>query len=134
MTYEETIDYYVQRGYETRNMKLTDLIQAENLDQIELGTINILTCNELSNAMVACKEFMILAREYYCSDQDRLIAEYAIYEQEDHDCRPLMNSLNANATYKCTYIGEEEFENVGAAIAYAVNLIYKTNKEESDHE
>lgn len=128
MTYDEAIEYYVNRGFETRNMNLCDLFNAENLDKIQLGTLNVLTCNELTNAMVACKDMMILAREYYNEEQDKIIAEYAIYRQEDHDGHKLMNSLNANATYTLDYLGDEEFDNVGAAIAYAVDLIYFPDK------
>jgi len=128
MTYDETIEYYVNRGFETRNMNLGDLVDAENLDKIQLGTLNVLTCNELTNAMVACKDSMILAREYYNEEQDKIIAEYAIYRQEDRDGHNLMHSLNANAIYTLDYLGDQEFENVGAAIAYAVELLYFPEK------
>lgn len=128
MTYNETIDYYVNRGYETRTMNLADLIEDENLKTITLGTLNVLTCNELTNAMVACKDMMILAREYYDDRKKEIVAEYAIYRQEDNDGNNLMNSLNANATYILDYLGDEEFDNVGAAIAYAVDLIYFPDK------
>ena len=134
MTYDETIEYYVNRGFETRNMNLCDLVDAENLNKIQLGTLNVLTCNELSNAMVACKDVMILAREYYDPGRKNIIAEYAIYRQEDNNGNNLMHSLNANATYILDYLGDEEFDNVGAAIAYAVNLIYTLDKNEEDQD
>lgn len=132
MTYEERIEYYVNRGFETRNMPLSELISSENLDTIELGTVNILTCNELTNAMVACLDVMILAREFYDFEQDKIVAEYAIYKQKDHDGHNVMNTLNINATYHFSYIGEERFDSVGAAIACAVSAVYREHEEKED--
>ena len=128
MTYEQTLEYYVNRGFETRDMKLEDLIKDEHLEKIELGTLNVLTCNELTNAMVACRDVMILAREYYDPGRKKIIAEFAIYRQEDRDGDNIMDSLNANAIYVWDYTGDEEFDSVGAAIAYAVNLIYRASE------
>lgn len=123
-TYEEIITELVDRAYEKRAVSLYDLIQSEkSLQKYEPGTYTILTGNELSSAVVPCDEYMILTRERYSEQEHRLVSEYAIYRQEDADGHPLIDSLNANATYYPFLIGKETFDNMAAAIAYAYKLI-----------
>lgn len=132
MSYEERIAKLVERAIETRNVSLHDLIRNEGLQEYEPGTLTILSGCELNNAIVPCKEYMILVRDRYDDTTDSFVAEYAIYEQFDHDGRNLKNALNANAIYRCSYIGEETFENMAAAISYAMKLIYSIKESEDE--
>ena len=135
MNYEERIAKLVERAIETRNMNLHNLIRNEGLQEYEPGTLTILSGCELNNAIVPCKEYMILVRDRYDDTTDSFVAEYAIYEQYDRDGHNLKNALNANAIYRCSYIGEETFENMASAISYAMKLIYSIKEsEDEDHD
>ena len=127
MNYEDKISALVERAIEKRNESLYDLIHSENLEEYEPGTLTILEGDELNHAIVPCKEFMILVRDRWDGETSEFISEYAIYSQRDHDDHPIMNAMNANATYVLEYVGEETFENMAAAIKYACDLIYDSH-------
>lgn len=132
--YEKRIEELVDRAFEKRSMPLYDLIMSENLQEMELGTLNILYGEELSNAIVPCEEFMILTRERYDEPTKDLVAEYAIYSQHDADGHNLVNSLNANATYRLEFVGEETFVSMTAAIVHAYTLINTITQSEREEE
>lgn len=130
------LDELIDRAFEKRSMPLHDFLISENLDTYETGCIDILYADGLNNAIVPCRGYMILARERWNEEDKTTIAEYAIYSEHDHDGHPLRNSLNANATYHLEYVGEEQFENMAFAIAYATDLICKLtdNERRMNHE
>lgn len=113
----------IARTCEKRSMPLADFIETENLGTYELGYEDILYADELNNAKVPCREFMILVRQRLDDENHCHVAEYAIYSQEDRDGHPLRDSLNMNAIYHLEMVGEETFENMAFAIAYAADLI-----------
>lgn len=123
MNHMDHLDMLIERSYETRTMPLRELIVSEHLEKYELGLEDILYADNLNNAIVPCYEFMILAREYYIPEQNEITAEYAVYSQHDHDGHNIINSLNMNAEYHLEFVGEETFDNMALAIAYAANLV-----------
>lgn len=133
-SYEKKIEELVERAMEKSDMPLYDLIMSENLQEMELGTLTILSGNELSNAIVPCEEFMILVRDHYDAVAKDTVAEYAIYSQHDADGHNLINSLNANAVYRLEFVGEELFANMAAAIAHAYTLINTITQSEREEE
>ena len=118
----DRFDELFSRSCEKRTMPLADFIETENLGTYELGYEDILYADELNNVKVPCRGFMILVRERL-DENHELVSEYAIYSQEDRDGHPLRNSLNMNAIYHLEMVGEETFENMAFAIAYAADLI-----------
>ena len=130
--YEKLIEEVVDRAIAKRNMPLAELIESENLNEYIPGTITILYGNELGSAIVPCRGHMILVRDRYDEISNDVIAEYAIYREHDNDGHNLYNSLNANATYKLEFVGEETFENMAYAIKYAVELIEKISDDPVD--
>lgn len=121
--YDKHLDELVERSLEKRDMPLYDLIMSEHLDRYEPGFVDILYADPLNNAIVPCRNFMILARDRYDANEHKIVAEYAIYSQHDRDGSNLRNSMNANAVYHLEMVGEETFENMAFAIAYAADLI-----------
>lgn len=133
-SYEKKIEELVERAMDKAEMPLYDLIMSENLQEMELGTLTILSGNELSNATVPCEEFMILVRDRYDAVANDTVAEYAIYSQHDADGHNLINSLNANAVYRLELVGEELFVSMAAAIAHAYTLINTITQSEREEE
>ena len=121
---DNRLDALVERAFAQRNVGLADVIEIENLYEYELGHEDIIYADSLNWAVVPCEEFMILAREHYDYCSKKVVAEYAIYSQHDHDDDNIRNSLNMNAIYKLEFIGEETFTNMAYAIAHAANLIH----------
>lgn len=129
--YDKLIDELVERAIEKRHMPLAELIESENLQEYIPGTMTILYGDELNNAIVPCRGFMILTRDRYDEEKKDFISEYAIYAEHDNDnMKPLYNAMNANATYKLVYVAEETFENMAFAIADAVEAIRETTEDD----
>jgi len=124
------LDELIDRASQKRSMPLRDFLISENLDTYEPGYIDILYADELNNAIVPCRGYMILARERWSVEDNSIVAEYAIYTQHDHDGHPLQNSLNYNATYKLEYVAEESFENMAFAIVHAACIIKQITENE----
>ena len=120
---DKHIDELVNRSMDERTMSLLDLIYEENLHDYELGYEDILWADSANNAIVPCEDYLILAHEHYDEQSKRVVSEYAIYSQEDHDGHPLLSSLNMNATYHYEYVCSESFPSMAAAIAHAYNAI-----------
>ena len=120
---ETRLDALVNRAFEERCDTLATVIEKEDLYEYELGHEDIIYADSINWAVVPCEEHMILAREHYDYCSKRVVAEYAIYSQHDHDDDNIRNSLNMNAVYKLEFIGEETFLNMAYAIAYAANLV-----------
>ena len=125
------IDELIKRAEELRHTPIDEFIEEEDLYTYELGYEDILWADDLNNAIVPCYDYMILARERLDDDYNT-VAEYAIYSQHDKDGHPIMNSLNMNATYKLEYAGDQQFDNMAAAIAYAFNLIYQLHTNDKE--
>ena len=121
---ETRLDALVSRAFEERCDTLADVIEKENLYEYELGHEDIIYADDLNWAVVPCEEFLIMAREHYDYDAKKIIAEYAIYTQHDHDGNNISNSLNMNAVYKLDYVGDQGFTNIAYAISYAADLIH----------
>ena len=117
-------DELIERAHEKHSMPLSDFIESEDLYTYELGMEDILEADFLNVAIVPCRGYMILARERWNDEDNETVAEYAIYSEHDNDGHPLRNSLNANATYHLEYVGEEQFENMAFAIAWAADLVH----------
>lgn len=131
---DELINELVERSIEKRNMNLSDLIDSENLDVYKPGTVNILTVDEMNNAIVPCRGFMILAHEHYDEDIKKVCSEYAIYKEVPNAAPALYDSMNYDARYELEYIGDEVFDNMAFAIAWAADLIFHlTNEDHSVH-
>lgn len=130
--YDKLIEELVERATEKRAMPLAELIESENLQTYVPGTMTILYGDELNNAIVPCEDRMILVRDRYDENVKAFVAEYAIYSQHDADGINMSNALNANATYRLEFVGEETFRNMAAAISHAYNLI--TTLTENDRE
>jgi len=135
----DRLDELIKRANEERHMPIDKFIEKENLSKYELGYEDILYADDLNNAIIPCYDYMILARERL-DENYNTVAEYAIYSQHDKDGKNIMNSLNMNATYELEYAGDQLFDNMAAAIAYAFNLIHQlhqnelNNEKENDHE
>ena len=127
---ESRLDALIERAFAQRNVGLADVIESENLYEYELGHEDIIYADSLNWVVVPCYDRMILAREHYDATSKSVVAEYAIYTQHDHDGRNILNSLNMNAVYKLEWCGEETFDNMAYAIAYAADLIH--TMEEND--
>lgn len=125
------LDELITRANEKRSMPLYDFIMSEHLQSYQLGYEDILYADDLNNAVVPCREYLILTRERLDSDNN-FVAEYAVYSQHDADNAPLCNSLNMNATYTLEFVGEETFENMAFAIAYAADLVRKMTDNDYD--
>lgn len=106
---------------------LSELIEKEHLEELSIEYETILYAMEACHAIVPCYDSLILAYDHYDADSHNLIAEYAIYVQKDRDGKNLTNAINYNADYELEYVGEETFENMAAAIAYAYNLLRTLN-------
>ena len=126
---ENRLDALVERAFAQRNVGLADVIESENLYEYELGHEDIIYADSLNWVVVPCGEYMILAREHYDADAKAIVAEYAIYSQHDHDGENIRKSLNMNAVYKLEFLGEETFDNMAYAIAYAADLIHNMKEE-----
>lgn len=119
-----------ERAMAKRNMPLYDLIMSENLQTYVRGRIDILSADELNNAMVPCRNFMILAKDRFDKEENDWVAEYAIYRRTGKDTfGDDISSTSGNvficeAIYELEYVGEETFENMATAIKYATDLIY----------
>lgn len=124
------IDILVERAMEKRSMPLTDFISTENLQTHELGYEDILYADAINVALIPHEEYMLLVRNRWDDDTHASVAEYAIYSQEDHDGRPLLNSLNMNATYHLVKVCPDSFRNMASAIAEAVEDLYNVDEEE----
>lgn len=120
------LDKLIERAIEKRHMNLHDFIMSENLEAYELGYEDILYADELNIAKIPHEEYMILLRQRLDSKQN-IVVEYAIYSQEDHDNKPLYNSLNMNATYHFIRTGDRVFCNMADAISEATDDIYDIN-------
>ena len=120
---DKRIEELVNRSFDERTLDLARLIEQENLFDYELGYEDILWADSANNAIVPCEEYLVLAHEHYDEQSKRVVSEYAIYSQEDHDGNPLRNSLNMNATYHYEYVCSESFPSMAAAIAHAYNAI-----------
>ena len=136
MNYENKVNEVCERAMEKRNMPLYDLIMSENLQRYVRGRVDIFYGNELNNAMVPCRGFMILAKDRYDDDKHDWVAEYAIYRRADKDSfgddisDTSGNVFMCEAVYDLEYVGEETFENMASAISYATNLIYSMKESE----
>lgn len=122
--------------YMMNETPLAELIEKEHLEELSIEYETILYAMEACHAIVPCYDSLILAFDHYDSDIHSTVAEYAIYSQHDRDGRNHPNAINYNADYKLEFIGEETFDNMAAAIAYAYNLIHQLhqNEKENDHE
>lgn len=123
------LDILVERAMEKRSMPLADFIRTENLQDYELGYEDILYADAVNVAIIPHEEYMILIRCRWDDNAHVSVAEYAIYSQEDHDGRPLLNSLNMNATYHLVKVGPDSFRNMVAAIAEAAEETFSLNEE-----
>lgn len=117
------LDELIERACEKRSMPLADFIQTENLITYELGYEDILYADDINIAKIPHEEFMILLRERYDKNAHRNVVEYAIYDQEDRDGMPLLNSLNMNAIYHLVKVDKHSYRNMASAIAKAVTDI-----------
>lgn len=117
-------DELIERAHEKHSMPLSDFIESEDLYTYELGMEDILEADFLNVAIVPCREYLILVRERFNEEDKAIVAEYAIYSQHDHDGRTLKNSLNMNAIYELEYVGDQQFENMAFAIAWAADLVH----------
>ena len=80
--------------------------------------------------MIPCEGFLVFVKEDSYEGKPRgFFAEYAIYNENDDDDIPLVNSLNYCAEYRLVSICKDEFPNVGDAIAHAVRRIHNNMKE-----
>lgn len=119
---------------------LSELIEKEHLEELSIEYETILYAMEACHAIVPCYDSLILAFDHYDPKNHSRIAEYAIYSQHDRNGRNIPNAINYNADYNLEYVGEETFENMAAAIAYAYNLLHQlqqndiNNEKENDHE
>lgn len=126
--------------YEEACTSLAQLIEAEHLEELAIERETILYAMEACHAIVPCHDYLILTYDHIDFDTRKRVAEYAIYSQHDRDGMNLPNAINYNAIYRLEFIGEELFDNMAAAIAYAYNLVHTihTNDEnmrkENDHE
>lgn len=128
------LDELIERANAERSMHFDEFIEKENLYEYELGYEDILYADNLNNAIVPCREYLIIVRERWNEEDHAPVAEYAIYSQHDKDGENLMNSLNMNATYKLEYVGDQQFENMAFAIAWAADLVFHmTNPDHSKH-
>lgn len=126
------LDKLIDRSFEKRSMPLKEFLASENLDTYELGYIDILYADNLNNAIVPCRGYLILTRERWSDEYKGLVAEYALYSEHDNDNRPpLRNSLNMNATYKLEYVCDTQYENMAYAISYATKHIENMEKEDN---
>lgn len=126
--------------YMYQGTSLAELIEKEHLEELSIEYETILYAMEACHAIVPCHDSLILAFDHYRPEDHDRVAEYAIYSQHDRDGRNLPNAINYNAVYKLEFIGEETFESMAAAIAYAYNLVNQIrqndieNAKENDHE
>ena len=120
---DRKLEDLVNHSFETRTWNLSDIITNEKLTDYELGYEDIIYADSNNYAIVPCEEYLILAHEHYDEQNKKVVSEYAIYSQEDHDGHPLRNSLNMNATYHFVYVHDETFESMAGAIAHAYNAI-----------
>ena len=128
------LDELIERANAEHSMPFDEFIEKENLYEYELGYEDILYADNLNNAIVPCRDYLIIARERWNEEDHAPVAEYAIYSQHDKDGNNLMNSLNMNATYNLEYVGDQQFENMAFAIAWAADLIFHmTNPDHSKH-
>lgn len=142
MTREEYENALFDRAHEymMNETPLAELIEKEHLDELSIEYETILYAMEACHAIVPCYDSLILAYDRYNSASHSRVAEYAIYSQHDRDGKNLQNAINYNAHYRLEYVGEETFENMAAAIAYAYNLVRQlhqndlNNEKENDHE
>ena len=142
MNREEYEDALFNRAHEymMNETPLAELIEKEHLEELSIEYETILYAMEACHAIVPCYDSLILAFDHYDSKNHCTVAEYAIYSQHDRDGKNHQNAINYNADYKLEYVGEETFENMAAAIAYAYNLIRQihqndlNNEKENDHE
>ena len=142
MNREEYENALFERSHEymMEGTPLADLIKKEHLEELSIEYETILYAMEACHAIVPCYDSLILAYDHYDPENRSRIAEYAIYSQHDRDGKNIPNALNYNADYRLEYIGEETFESMAAAIAYAFNLIHQlhqnelNNEKENDHE
>ena len=126
---KDHLDILVERTMEKRSMPLADFIRTENLQDYELGYEDILYADAINVATIPHEEYMILVRDRWDDATHAPVAEYAIYSQEDHDGRPLLNSLNMNATYHLVKVCHDSFRNMASAISEADSDIYNIDLE-----
>ena len=136
MKYEDKVNEVVERAIETRAMPLYDLIMSENLQTYIRGRVDIFYGNELNNAMVPCRGYMILVRDRYDTVSEDFIAEYAIYKRSDknyfgEDISKMSGDVfMCEAVYTLEFVGEETFDNMASAISCATKLIYSMKESE----
>ena len=121
-------------NYMNDEIGLAELIHRENLTELSIEYETILYAMEACHAIVPCYDSLILAFDHYDSSKHCRIAEYAVYSQHDRDGKNLPNAINYNAVYNLEFIGEETFENMAAAIAYAFSLLYQLHQNEINYE
>ena len=80
--------------------------------------------------LIPCEGFLVFVKEdSYMGCVGKFFAEYAIYSEHDDMDAPLVNSLNYCSEYRLVSICNDEFPNVGDAIAHAVRRIHNNMKE-----
>ena len=135
MTREEYENALFDRAHEymMNETPLAELIEKENLAELSIEYETILYAMEACHAIVPCYDSLILAYDHYNSASHSRVAEYAIYSQHDRDGKNLQNAINYNADYRLEYVGEETFENMAAAIAYAYNLVHTLHENDMNN-
>jgi hypothetical protein len=123
------LEALVERAFEQRTDTLAEVIRQEHLEEYELGHEDIIYADDINWAVVPCEDRMIIAREHYDFDAKKIVAEYAIYSQHDHDGENISNSLNMNAVYRLESIGQATFANMAYAIAHAADLVRNMKEE-----
>ena len=128
------LDELIKRANSKRCMPFDEFIESEHLETYELGYEDILYADDINNAIVPCRDYLIIVRERWNDEDNAPVAEYAIYSQHDKDGNNIMNSLNMNATYNLEFVSDQQFENMAFAIAWAADLIFHlTNPDHSKH-
>ena len=132
MNREEYENALFDRAHEyiSNGITLSELIESEHLETISIEHETILYAMEAWHAIVPCYDFLILTFDHYDDEIHKNISEYAIYSQHDRDGKILPNVINYNADYKLEYVGEETFDNMAAAIAYAFNNLHTLHENE----
>lgn len=127
--YENEVDKVCERAWEKRDMPLYDLIMSENLQTYVRGRVDIFYGDDLNNAMVPYRGFLILTRNRFDESEGEWIAEYAIYRRTGKNSfGEDITDTNGNvficeAVYQLEYVGEETFDSMADAISYATQLI-----------
>ena len=130
----ETALFERAHEYMADGICLSDLIEKEHLEELSIEWETILYAMEACHAIVPCYDSLILAFDHYDAGNHCRTAEYAVYSQHDRDGRNIPNAINYNAEYRLEYVGEETFENMAAAIAYAFNLLHTLHMNEEKGE